>query len=167
MLCSWMFSFLLCICFVYVVHVISCFKLKSEWEREWGSIVSLSKPGDSCKLCSWIHPQGVCWWRLRWFNSCSHSPRIGSGVLKQCNDCTGWSRSLSCESEQRKSKTAATRVRRVEGIQHLGVVAWLSWGARANPSEIIKVENLRRNRPLNLLKAKCREDAVGSRRKVS
>jgi hypothetical protein len=34
MLCSGMFAFLLCICFVYAVHVISCFKLKSERERE-------------------------------------------------------------------------------------------------------------------------------------
>ena len=45
-------AFLLCIFFVYVVHVISCFKLKSEREREWGSIVSLSEPGYSCKVCS-------------------------------------------------------------------------------------------------------------------
>ena len=44
--------FLLCICFVYDVHVISCFNLKSEREREGGSIVSLSEPGDSCKVRS-------------------------------------------------------------------------------------------------------------------
>ena len=37
---------------VYVVHVISCFKLKSKREREGRSIVSLSEPGDSCKGCS-------------------------------------------------------------------------------------------------------------------
>jgi hypothetical protein len=34
MLCSGMFAFLLCIFFVYAVHVISCFNLKSERERE-------------------------------------------------------------------------------------------------------------------------------------
>jgi hypothetical protein len=37
---------------LYAVHVISCFKLKSKRERERGSIVPLSEPGDSCKVCS-------------------------------------------------------------------------------------------------------------------
>jgi hypothetical protein len=37
---------------------------------------------------------------------------------------------------------------------------------RASPSERIRVENLRRNRPLNSLKTKCREVAVGGQKKA-
>jgi hypothetical protein len=38
---------------------------------------------------------------------------------------------------------------------------------RASSSERIRVEKLRRNRPLNSLKAKCREVVVGSRKEAS
>ena len=79
----WFKSMVMCLFSVYWYSAHECFlscdafalyllcmwfhvsKMKSEREREWGSIVSLSEPGDSCIDCSWIHPHRVCWWRLR------------------------------------------------------------------------------------------------------
>jgi hypothetical protein len=51
---------------------------------------------------------------------------------------------------RRKSKTAAAGVRRVERIQHLGVVVCLPQGVRASPSERIRVGKLRRYRTFEI-----------------
>ena len=85
-------------CYAFALYML-CMRfhvseLKSEREREWGSFVSLSEPGDSCKVCSRIHPQGVCWWRLSSLTSVLTHPEVEVGC---------WSHARSAQAEEEVS----------------------------------------------------------------
>ena len=104
----------------YVVRMISCVKIEVWEEVEWVTIVSLSEPGDSCKVCSWIHPQGVRWWRLGSLTFVLTHPEVEVG-------CWGRARSAQAEEEEvsvvnlRKGdwRLLLQEVRRVRRTQHL------------------------------------------------
>jgi hypothetical protein len=147
--------------FVSVVHLfyICCacdfmFQLKSERETEWVSIVSLSESGDSCKECSWIHPQRVRWWRLSSWNFILIRLEVVLGYWSRARWVRRQKEGVSVVNLSRGIWRLLQEVRGVRRIQHLES-RWtiVAKSGCTNPFEVIKVETLRRfNTLVTLLK---------------
>ena len=136
-------------CYAFALYMLCMWfhvsKLKSEREGEWGSIISLSEPGDSCKECCWIHSQGVRWWRLSSLNLILVHSEEEIGLLKPGKECAGWRRSLSCKPKQREVEDCCYRkCTESGGFNTWGVVEWLSARNAHKCLWRIRVEKLRR-----------------------
>ena len=127
-------------CLFLVMHFLciwsACdFMFQTEvWKGErMSSIVSLSEPGDSCKVCSWIHLQGVHWWRLGSLTLDLIHPEV---------EVSCWSYAGSAQAEEEVSvvkmrkgdwRLLLQKVRRVGRIQHLRS-CWTSSARRVHES---------------------------------
>jgi len=128
--------YMLCMRFRFV-------RLNSEEKREGVSIVSLSETGDSCKECSWIHLQGVRWWRL----SSLTFVLIHLEVEVGC-----WSHARSAQAEEEVSVVNLSKGDLRLLLQECAKSKGFSWeviecwaqGVHASSSERIRVENLMR-----------------------